>query len=223
MGCLLEFVADIILEKAACAYIEVMSLIVPEHKLSCKAERITRIVVFVFTLILFLSIVLGIVFILQPNKDLKNVGYYLTFISLTITVIQTVSGVIVSVKRKRKDVNIKMPDVFSHSELADIMCGKQISFVPEIEVVDVIYSTDKSKRFIVHKNDKHLYSYCYEVVELLDEEEYNYIRMCYGSSEEILPANWISRDLGGASFYDNLETVMKEIHSSYEYNKFFKI
>lgn len=112
--------------------------------------------------------------------------------------------------------------VFIKGELADIMYGKQIAFVPEIKVVDVIYSTDKLKRFIVTKNHKHLYSYCYEVVELLDEEEYNYVRMCYGGSADILPANWLPRDSGGASFYDNLETVMNEIYSSYEYNKYFK-
>lgn len=221
MGCLLEFVADIILEKVACAYIELMSLIVPEHKLSHKAERTIRVAVFGFTLILFLAMVSGIVLILQPNQNLKIAGYYLTFIPLAITVIQTVTGVIVRTKRKRQEVNIKSPGAFNQSELAEIMYNKQISFVPEIEVVDVFYSLDKLKRFIVIKNDKHLYSYCYEFVELLDEEEYNYMCTCYGSSSGILPANWITRDSGSTSFYDNLETVMKEIHSSWEYNKYF--
>lgn len=112
--------------------------------------------------------------------------------------------------------------MFSKSELAEIMYDKQITFVPEIEVVDIIYSTDKLRRFIVNKSDKSLYSYCYEVIELLDEEEYNYMCMCYGSSANILPANWISPESRGVSFYDNLETVMKEIYSSYEYNKYFK-
>lgn len=112
--------------------------------------------------------------------------------------------------------------MFSQSELADIMYDKQKAFVPEYEVIKVIYSIDRLKRFIVYKNDKHLYSYCYEVVELLDEEEYNYVCMCLGNSADVLPANWLPRDSGGASFYDNLETVMNEIYSSYEYNKYFK-
>lgn len=109
--------------------------------------------------------------------------------------------------------------MFSKSDLAEIMYNKQISFAPEIEVIDVFYSIDKLKRFVVIKSDKSLYSYCYETVELLDEEEYNYMIMC--GIKDVLPANWMPSDSGGASFYDTLKSVMKEIHSSWAYNRYF--
>ena len=44
--------------------------------------------------------------------------------------------------------------MFSQSELADIMYDKQKAFAPEIEVIKVIYSIDRLKRFIVYKNDR---------------------------------------------------------------------
>lgn len=109
--------------------------------------------------------------------------------------------------------------MLSQNELAEIMYDKQISFVPEIEVIDVFYSLDKLKRFIITKNDKQLYSYCYETVELLDEEEYNYMIMC--GLKDVLPADWVQRDCGGASFYDSVEDVVKEIHTHTEYKKYF--
>lgn len=102
MGCFFEFLADIFLETVGYAYIELMSLIVPKHKLSHKADRTLRTVVSAFTLVLFFAIITGIGFMFSTNQDLKNVGYYLIFIPLGITVVQVVAGIIIRIKSKKK-------------------------------------------------------------------------------------------------------------------------
>lgn len=216
MGCFLEFFADVFLETVAYAYIELMFLIVPEHKLSHKAERIVRISVYVFTVILLLAIGAGIVLILQPNQSLKTVGYYLTFIPLTITVIQIAAGIIIRHKQKRAIISKEVKCMPNKIELAEIMYNKGMSFCDE--VIDVLYSTDKLKRFVILRNDRGLYKYLYEVVEPFDEEEWKYI----GNSEDALPAYWITtKEFDDISFYDSVEAVMKEIRVHPEYIEYF--
>ena len=104
---------------------------------------------------------------------------------------------------RRKNVPLPPRD-----EIIEIMCGKGLNFTDE--VAEVIYCKDKTKRYVILK-DGNCFTYCYEVLEFYDEEEYAY--------SGGLPACW--RPSGGGGFYDGLDTAMKEIKSEADYKSYF--
>ena len=93
-------------------------------------------------------------------------------------------------------------------EIIELMYGKSLNYVDE--VVDVIYSKDKTKRYVILK-DGNCFTYTYEVLEFYDEEEYKYV----GG----LPAYWYPS--GGGGIYDSIETVMKELKADPNYKSCF--
>lgn len=82
-------------------------------------------------------------------------------------------------------------------EIVETLYNKQLSFTDE-KIVKVIYSSDKTKRFIILKSTNGFYKYTYEEICVLDEDEWKY---CCNDANAY-PAFWETRDKSSAySFF----------------------
>ena len=99
MGCLVELFMEIVFEVAVelviSCYMALMMLILPNKSISPKAEKTIRVIVISFSAVLFIVLLCGTIFFIQDNNlILRKVGKYMTFISLSIIVVQVVSGIV---------------------------------------------------------------------------------------------------------------------------------
>lgn len=86
------------------------------------------------------------------------------------------------------------------------------------EVVSVIYSKDKTMRYVILKSDRGYYSYQLEGIYQYDEYEWQFI----SSNDKCLPALWepLEGKLG-SSFFGSIEELMPEIENEPEYKQYF--
>ena len=86
------------------------------------------------------------------------------------------------------------------------------------EVVNVVYSKDKSMRYVILKDENGLFTFQLEAIYQFDEEEWKYI--C--SSDTALPAIWEPfRGVIGKSIFENIEELFKEMEEEPEYKRYF--
>ena len=105
MGCLLEFFVEFILEIAVeaigCAYIKLVTLMLPRHTFSPRfRKRLDNTVKIVFVL-LGVVVVVGICFLVQEDHIFHRIGQYMTFIPLALIGVQILAGIIIKVFRIR--------------------------------------------------------------------------------------------------------------------------
>lgn len=89
-------------------------------------------------------------------------------------------------------------------------------------MVKVIYSADKSKRYVVLKDKNSYLSYRFETVYKLDEDEYKQAERVFPHNKA-LPAIW--EPLGGTaekSLFENEEELLKELKAEPEYKRYFE-
>ena len=113
--------------------------------------------------------------------------------------------------RKEKPVVPKMPE---WNEIVEMLYDKSLNCFGD-EVVKVIYSKDRAKRYIVLKSDKGFFTYLLEKIYQLDEEEWG-----YRSSYDLTPAFWQVVDNGRKSIFTSLEDALKEMEQEAEYKIF---
>ena len=117
-------------------------------------------------------------------------------------------------KRKSKASISPMP---SWKTVIEMMYDKHLDAFTD-EVVDVIYSKDRSMRYVVLKSDNNLLTYQLEAIYQFDEDELKYI--C--SHDNVLPAMWEPfRGIVGKSFFESTEELRKEMESEAEYKQYF--
>ena len=98
-------------------------------------------------------------------------------------------------------------------EIAETLYDKQLSFTDE-KIVKVIYSSDKTKRFIILKSSKGFYKYTYEEICVLDETEWKYC--C--NYENAYPAFWETKDkFCGQSFFGTENEAILSMKQESEY------
>ena len=114
--------------------------------------------------------------------------------------------------RKEKRTVPKMPE---WNEIVEMLYDKNLDFL-DSKVEKVIYSKDKSKRYVVLKSDKGFFSYRLEKIYQLDEEEWS-----YRCSFDLTPAFWQDVDNGSKSIFSTLEDALNELKQEAEY-KFFR-
>lgn len=99
------------------------------------------------------------------------------------------------------------------NEIVDALYDKQLSFTDE-KIVKVIYSTDKTKRFIILKSTNGFYKYTYEEISVLDEDEWKYC--C--NDDNAYPAFWETRDKSSAtSFFGTENEAILSMKQESEY------
>ena len=109
-------------------------------------------------------------------------------------------------KRKRKRA-------FPREEITEALYDKELSFT-DYEIVKVIYSSDKTKRFIILKSSNGFYKYTYEEICVLDEDEWKY---CCDDANAY-PAFWETRDKSSAySFFGTENEAFLSMKQESEY------
>ena len=114
--------------------------------------------------------------------------------------------------RKEKRIVPPMPE---WNEIVEMLYDKNLDFL-DSTVEKVIYSKDKSKRYVVLKSDKGFFTYRLEKIYQLDEDEWS-----YRCSFDLTPAFWQDVDNGSKSIFSTLEDALKELKQEAEY-KFFR-
>ena len=118
----------------------------------------------------------------------------------------------------RRNVENNFSPMPSWEEVVAFMYDKYLDAFAD-EVVDVVYSKDKSMRYVVLKDEKGLLTFQIEAIYQFDEEEWKYI--C--SDDDTLPAMWEPfRGKIGSSFFENIEELFKEMKEEPEYKQYFE-
>lgn len=107
---------------------------------------------------------------------------------------------------------------YTDEELAEIMYDKQLVFVPEVEVAEALYSYDKSKRYVILKKNNGTYTYIYERIIPLDEDEINLLCL----QENFLPAYWCEDSDKHSSIYSTQQDAKNGIVEESNYKTYFK-
>ena len=101
MGCLLELFFEIfvegIFELIGYCYIKLMQLIVPDKKVSEKTKKTIRNIATTFAVLLAVVLIIGFILLVQEDLFVKNIGKYMTYIPLSIMVLQILLGIIVKI------------------------------------------------------------------------------------------------------------------------------
>ena len=118
-------------------------------------------------------------------------------------------------KKKSKEETPTMP---SWETVVEMMYGKHLDAFSD-EVVKVIYSKDRSMRYVVLKDEKDFFTYQLEAIYQYDEDEWKYI--C--SHDNALPAMWEPfRGIVGKSVFENMDELLKELKAEPEYKSYFR-
>ena len=91
---LFEIFVEGILELFSYCYVKLMTLIVPDKTISDTAKVKIKIAVKAVAGILAIVLIIGLILLLQEDSLIKTIGKYMTFIPLTIIILQIVSGII---------------------------------------------------------------------------------------------------------------------------------
>ena len=101
MGCLLELFFEIfvegLFELIGHCYIKLMQLIVPDKTVSDKARRTIKNIATTFAVLLAIVLIIGVVFLIQEDPLIKNIGKYMTYIPLTIMALQVLVGILIKI------------------------------------------------------------------------------------------------------------------------------
>ena len=102
MGCLVELIFEVIFQMIFDCYIELMQLIVPDNIVSEKTKKIIKNTVTTIASLSMAFLIIGLVLILPDDPSIKIVGKYMTFIPLTIIVLQILLGIVVRIVKRFK-------------------------------------------------------------------------------------------------------------------------
>ena len=119
-------------------------------------------------------------------------------------------------KKKKVDI-VPMPP---YDEIVKSLYDKELNYPDSIKICRVIYSKDKSKRFVVLKSNKGFFKYTYEEVCVLDELDWASL---YAYIENITPGWWVPKDRSFAySFFGTEQEAFEALKRETEYKQFFE-
>ncbi len=97
-----------------------------------------------------------------------------------------------------------------------MMYDKQLDTFSQL--IKVIYSKDKSMRYVVFKDDRGLMSYELEAIYPYDDNVNKTVRMC----DDVVSAYWTTYEgRTGKSFFENQEALLVQIKNETEYKQYF--
>ena len=118
----------------------------------------------------------------------------------------------------KKKLKEEIPPMPSWETVVEMMYDKHLDAFSD-EIVKVIYSKDRSMRYVVLKDKKGFFTYQLETIYQYDEDEWKYI--C--SYDNSLPAMWEPfRGIVGKSFFENMDELLKELNAEPEYKSYFQ-
>ena len=114
----------------------------------------------------------------------------------------------------QKERTRQIPAMPPWAEIVEMMYDKSL---PK-EVVNVVYSPDKTMRYVVLKDERGLFTYQLEAIYKFDEDKWKYI--CFHN--DALPAMWEPfPGVAGKSLFENEEELLKEIKEEPAYKRYF--
>lgn len=117
----------------------------------------------------------------------------------------------------QKETSKPVPPMPPWETIVEIMYDKHLDAFCD-EVVEVIYSKDKTMRFVVLKNENGLFTYQLEAIYQYDEDEWKYIF----TDNNTLPAMWEPyRGFLSNSFFESIDQLHKEMKADPEYKQCF--
>ena len=122
-----------------------------------------------------------------------------------------------SIFKKKKVDMAPMPP---YDEIVKSLYDKELNYPDSIKICQVIYSKDKSKRFVILKSNKGFFKYTYEEVCVFDELDWTSL---YAYIENIQPGWWESKDHSFAySFFGTEQEAVEALKRETEYKQFFE-
>ena len=119
-------------------------------------------------------------------------------------------------KKKKVDITPMPP----YDEIVKSLYDKELNYPDSIKICRVIYSKDKSKRFVVLKSNKGFFKYTYEEVCVFDELDWASL---YAYIENITPGWWEPKDRSFAySFFGTEQEAFEALKCETEYKQFFE-
>lgn len=101
MGCLFELIFEIfiegIFELIGFCYIRLMQLVVPDKTVSEKAKRVIKSIAATIAVLLGVVLIIGLILLEQDDPFIKAIGKYMTYIPLTLMVLQITVGIAVKI------------------------------------------------------------------------------------------------------------------------------
>ena len=102
MGCLVEFFVEAVFELLGEAYFYIMRQVVPKHTFRPKTEKRLKTFATLFSVVLLLSVLAGLIMISTEEGEIVNIGKYVTFISLGLIAIQIILAIAVRINMRKK-------------------------------------------------------------------------------------------------------------------------
>ncbi len=102
-------------------------------------------------------------------------------------------------------------------EIVEMMYDAQLDAYDN-EVVRVIYSADRTMRYVILQDEKGFYTYHLEAIYPFDEDEWKYIF----SGNSALPAMWEPfHNIWGLSIFSDEQELLREMKAEPEYKRYF--
>ena len=110
------------------------------------------------------------------------------------------------------------PPVPARTDIVEMMYDKGLDSFAK-EPVNVIYSADKTMRYVVLKDENGLFTYLLEALYFFDSDEWQYIR----AQKDAAPAMWEPfRGAVGKSLFENEKELLQEMKREPEYKRYFE-
>lgn len=101
-------------------------------------------------------------------------------------------------------------------EIVELMYDKGLDHFID-EVILVLYSKDKSKRYVLLQRQDGFYTYTCEQIYVYDAEEWQYVY----ENEHTLPAMWAAIVGGSNSIFERLDDALNELKNESEFKTYF--
>ena len=106
-------------------------------------------------------------------------------------------------------------------EIVSRMYDEGLNFIDEYQVVDVIYSLDKERRYVILKSDYGFLTYKYQYLVLDHEDEWEYY------PRDAVPAYWESGDWSHderetTSLFGDVKDLMRDLKAQAKYKTYFE-
>ena len=103
MGCLFEIFIEIfiegILNLVMFVYLKVAHILVPNKDISPKTENRIRNMITIISVLLVLTLFIGVIILLPDDAIFNTIGKYMTFIPLSIIGLQVVLSIVVMIAK----------------------------------------------------------------------------------------------------------------------------
>ncbi len=120
----------------------------------------------------------------------------------------------------RRKTKQDTPVATSWEEIVERLYDKQLDSFCD-EVTGVLYSRDRSMRYVILKDEKGHFTYQLEAIHQFDEKDDEWKFIC--SDDGTLHAMWeVPEGRLASSFFDNTKELLNEIKSESEYKQYFQ-